>query len=68
MKLKLLKTEDGEIFVLNLQHPKFLVKVNTIVPFDVDFILEDLFDKKELDQYKKEIEQFVRNKIKYDEL
>lgn len=68
MKLKLLKTEDNEIYVLNEDYPKFICKVNTIIPFDVSFTLVEVIDRRDLDVLLPDIQKFVRKKITYDEL
>lgn len=67
MKLKLLKTEDDETYVLNEDFPKFICKVNTMIPFDVSFTLVEIVDRRELDALLPDIQKFVRKKIKYDE-
>lgn len=66
MKLKLLKTEDNEIYVLNEDYPKFICKVNAIIPFDVSFTLVEIIDRRDLDALLPDIQKFVRKKITYD--
>ena len=68
-KLQLAKTEDGTILILHEVWPKYVAKLNSYVPFDVDFIIvESVIDKRELDQEIPRIKEFIRNKRKFGEI
>jgi hypothetical protein len=46
-----------------------VAKLNSYVPFDVDFIIiESFIDKRELDQEIPRIKEFIRNKRKFGEI
>ena len=68
-KLQLAKKEDGTILILHEAWPKYVAKLNSYVPFDVDFIIvESIIDKRELDQEIPRIKEFIRNKRKFGEI
>ena len=68
-KLQLAKKEDGTILILHEVWPKYVAKLNSYVPFDVDFIIvESVIDKRELDQEIPRIKEFIRNKRKFGEI
>ena len=67
--LQLAKKEDGTILILHEVWPKYVAKLNSYVPFDVDFIIvESVVDKRELDQEIPRIKEFIRNKRKFGEI
>ena len=67
--LQLAKKEDGTILILHEAWPKYVAKLNSYVPFDVDFIIiESVVDKRELDQEIPRIKEFIRNKRKFGEI
>ena len=67
--LQLAQKEDGTILILHEAWPKYVAKLNSYVPFDVDFIIiESVIDKRELDQEIPRIKEFIRNKRKFGEL
>ena len=67
--LQLARTEDGTILIVHESWPKYVAKLNTYVPFDVDFIIvESILDKRELDQEIPRIKEFIRNKRKFCEI
>lgn len=67
--LQLARTEDGTILIVHESWPKYVAKLNTYVPFDVDFIIvESILDKRELDQEIPIIKQFLMNKRKFGEI
>ena len=67
--LQLAKKEDGTILILHEAWPKYVAKLNSYVPFDVDFIIvESVIDKRELDQEIPRIKEFIRNKRKFGEI
>ena len=67
--LQLAKKEDGTILILNEVWPKYVARLNSYVPFDVDFIIvESVIDKRELDQEIPRIKEFIRNKRKFGEI
>lgn len=67
--LQLARTEDGTILIVHESWPKYVAKLNTYVPFDVDFIIvESILDKRELDQEIPRIKQFLMNKRKFGEI
>ena len=67
--LQLARTEDGTILIVHESWPKYVAKLNTYVPFDVDFIIvESILDKRELDQEIPRIKEFIRNKRKFGEI
>lgn len=68
-KLQLAKKEDGTILILHEVWPKYVAKLNSYVPFDVDFIIvESIIDKRELDQEIPRIKEFITNKRKFGEI
>ena len=68
-KLQLAKKEDGTILILHKTWPKYVAKLNSYVPFDVDFIIvESIIDKRELDQEIPRIKEFITNKRKFGEI
>ena len=68
-KLQLAKKEDGTILILHEVWPKYVARLNSYIPFDVDFIIvESVIDKRELDQEIPRIKEFIRNKRKFDEI
>ena len=68
-KLQLAKKEDGTILILHEVWPKYVAKLNSYVPFDLDFIIiESVIDKRELDQEIPRIKEFIRNKRKFGEI
>ena len=67
--LQLAKTEDGTILILHEVWPKYVARLNSYIPFDVDFIIvESVVDKRELDQEIPRIKEFIRNKRKFGEI
>ncbi len=67
--LQLAQKEDGTILILHEVWPKYVAKLNSYVPFDVDFIIvESVADKRELDQEIPRIKEFIRNKRKFGEI
>ena len=67
--LQLAQKEDGTILILHESWPKYVAKLNSYVPFDVDFIIiESVIDKRELDQEIPRIKEFIRNKRKFGEI
>ena len=67
--LQLAQKEDGTILILHEAWPKYVAKLNSYVPFDVDFIIVDsIIDKRELDQEIPRIKEFIRNKRKFGEI
>lgn len=63
------RTEDGTILIVHESWPKYVAKLITYVPFDVDFIIVDsILDKRELDQEIPRIKQFLMNKRKFGEI
>jgi hypothetical protein len=67
--LQLAQKEDGTILILHEAWPKYVAKLNSYVPFDVDFIIvESVVDKRELDQEIPRIKEFIRNKRKFGEI
>ena len=67
--LQLAKKEDGTILILHEAWPKYVAKLNSYVPFDVDFIIvESIIDKRELDQEIPRIKEFITNKRKFGEI
>ncbi len=68
-KLQLAKKEDGTILILHEAWPKYVAKLNSYVPFDLDFIIvESIVDKRDLDQEIPRIKEFIRNKRKFGEI
>ena len=68
-KLQLAKKEDGTILILHEVWPKYVAKLNSYVPFDLDFIIvESIVDKRDLDQEIPRIKEFIRNKRKFGEI
>ena len=63
-KFTFLKSEDGEIFILKKDYPRFLCRVNTIIPFDISIIISDLLDKRRFDGILPELEKFTIEKVK----
>ena len=67
--LQLAQKEDGTILILHEAWLKYVAKLNSYVPFDVDFIIvESIIDKRELDQEIPRIKEFIRNKRKFGEI
>lgn len=67
--LQLAQKEDGTILILHEAWPKYVAKLITYVPFDVNFIIvESILDKRELDQEIPRIKEFIRNKRKFGEI
>lgn len=67
--LQLAQKEDGTILILHEAWPKYVAKLNSYVPFDVDFIIvESVIDKRELDQEIPRIKEFIRKKRKFGEI
>ena len=67
--LQLAKTEDGTILILHEVWPKYVAKLNSYVPFDIDFIIvESIVDKRDLDQEIPRIKEFITNKRKFGEI
>ena len=67
--LQLAKKEDGTILILHEVWPKYVAKLNSYVPFDVDFIIvESVIDKRDLDKELPKIEKFIRDKHKFNEI
>ena len=68
-KLQLAKKEDGTILILHEVWPKYVAKLNSYVPFDIDFIIvESIVDKRDLDQEIPRIKEFITNKRKFGEI
>ena len=68
-KLQLAKKEDGTILILHEVWPKYVAKLNSYVPFDLDFIIvESIVDKRDLDQEIPRIKEFITNKRKFGEI
>ena len=68
-KLKKKKKEDGTILILHESSPKYVARLNSYVPFDIDFIIvESIVDKRDLDQEIPKIEKFIRDKHKFNEI
>ena len=68
-KLQLAKKEDGTILILHESSPKYVAKLNSYIPFDVDFIIvESVIDKRDLDKELPKIEKFIRDKRKFNEI
>ena len=67
--LQLARTEDGTILILHEVWPKYVAKLNSYVPFDLDFIIvESIVDKRDLDQEIPRIKEFITNKRKFGEI
>lgn len=67
--LQLAKTEDGTILILHEVWPKYVARLNSYVPFDVDFIIvESVVDKRDLDKELPRIKEFITNKRKFGEI
>ena len=67
--LQLAKTEDGTILILHEVWPKYVARLNSYIPFDVDFIIvESVVDKRSLDAELTKIEKFIRDKRKFGEI
>ena len=67
--LQLAKTEDGTILILHEVWPKYVAKLNSYVPFDIDFIIvESIVDKRDLDAELPRIKEFITNKRKFGEI
>ena len=67
--LQLAQKEDGTILILHEVWPKYVAKLNSYVPFDLDFIIvESIVDKRDLDQEIPRIKEFIRNKRKFGEI
>ena len=67
--LQLAQKEDGTILILHEAWPKYVAKLNSYVPFDVDFIIvESIIDKRELDQEIPRMKEFITNKRKFGEI
>ena len=67
--LQLAKKEDGTILILHESSPKYVARLNSYVPFDVDFIIvESVVDKRDLDKELPKIEKFIRDKHKFNEI
>ena len=67
--LQLAQKEDGTILILHEAWPKYVAKLNSYVPFDLDFIIvESIIDKRELDQEIPRIKEFITNKRKFGEI
>ena len=67
--LQLAKKEDGTILILHEVWPKYVAKLNSYVPFDIDFIIvESIVDKRDLDQEIPRIKEFITNKRKFGEI
>ena len=68
-KLQLAKTEDGTILILHEVWPKYVARLNSYIPFDVDFIIvESVVDKRDLDKELPRIKEFITNKRKFGEI
>ena len=68
-KLQLAKKEDGTILILHEVWPKYVAKLNSYAPFDIDFIIvESVVDKRDLDQEIPRIKEFITNKRKFGEI
>ena len=63
-KFTFLKSEDKEIFILKKDYPRFLCRINTIIPFDISIIISDLMDNKVFDKMIPELKKFSIDKIK----
>ncbi len=67
--LQLAKTEDGTILILHEVWPKYVARLNSYIPFDVDFIIvESVVDKRDLDKELPKVEKFIRDKRKFGEI
>ena len=67
--LQLAKKEDGTILILHEVWPKYVARLNSYIPFDVDFIIvESIVDKRDLDAELPRIKEFITNKRKYGEV
>ena len=67
--LQLAQKEDGTILILHEAWPKYVAKLNSYVPFDVDFIIiESVIDKRDLDQEIPRMKEFITNKRKFGEI
>ena len=67
--LQLAKKEDGTILILHEAWPKYVAKLNSYVPFDIDFIIvESIIDKRDLDQEIPRMKEFITNKRKFGEI
>ena len=67
--LQLAQKEDGTILILHEAWPKYVAKLNSYVPFDVDFIIvESVIDKRDLDAELPIMKEFIRNKRKFGEI
>ena len=67
--LQLAQKEDGTILILHEVWPKYVAKLNSYVPFDLDFIIvESIVDKRDLDQEIPRIKEFITNKRKFGEI
>ena len=67
--LQLAQKEDGTILILHEAWPKYVAKLNSYIPFDVDFIIvESVVDKRDLDKELPKIEKFIRDKCKFNEI
>ncbi|PWN67592.1 hypothetical protein [Chryseobacterium oncorhynchi] len=70
--LKLLKSDDGEIYIYHDKRPKFIAKVESLSPFylvykmweTIDFYKDRDFQK----DYEKLVKEFIDEKIKYGEI
>ena len=68
-KLQLAKTEDGTILILHEVWPKYVARLNSYIPFDVDFIIvESVVDKRYLDKELSRIKEFIISKRKFGEI
>ena len=68
-KLQLAKKEDDTILILHESSPKYVARLNSYVPFDVDFIIvESVVDKRYLDKELPRIKEFITNKRKFGEI
>lgn len=67
--LQLAQKEDGTILILHEVWPKYVARLNSYIPFDVDFIIvESVVDKRDLDKELPKIEKFIRDKHKFNEI
>ena len=67
--LQLAKTEDGTILILHEVWPKYVARLNSYIPFDVDFIIvESVVDKRDLDAELPRMKEFITNKRKFGEI
>ena len=68
-KLQLAKKEDSTILILHEYSPKYVARLNSYVPFDVDFIIvESVVDKRDLDKELPRIKDFITSKRKFGEI